>query len=269
MNDIYSMDFSKLLPTALTHDPKMVALAKALADQLLDVSRHINDVLIYSNFDQLPEALVDILAYDMHVDWYDYTYPLEVKRSVVKNSVKVHKRMGTKYAVETALGALWPESEVEEWFDYGGTPYHFRVVCDVTENHITASYRQIVNAVQIYKRLSSRLENVVYQCSVPCTVQTNADYWLYHNQLTSTMTAGTYPRRNVVGAVGLASVIVGTDVAGFIFTSPMAGVVTVPLAGTLPERAMQSAMEVGNVTGQAEGTAFHYTVKQCGSSRKL
>ena len=136
-NDIYSIDFTQIFPTALQHDPKMIALAKGFAAEALKVSGHLNDVLIYSRFDELPEALVDILAYDMHVDWYDYDMPLKVKREVVKNSVRVHKRMGTKYAVETALGSVWPESEVEEWFEYGGEPHHFRIVCDVTESYIT------------------------------------------------------------------------------------------------------------------------------------
>lgn len=332
MNDIYSMDFSQLLPTALSHDPKMVTLAKAIAGQLLEVSGHINDVLIYSNFDQLPEALVDILAYDMHVDWYDYSYPLSVKRDLVKNSVRVHKRMGTKFAVETALGGLWPDSEVEEWFEYGGTPHHFRVVCDVTENRITASYGQIINTVQMYKRLSSHLEDIVYQTRVVCTIQTHTDFWLYHTPQTNTLAAGTHPRRNMVGGVGSAAVIVGTEAAGFIFTSPLAGTIpqrnvlfqgqeaqitaetaletmkytnipagqveagtaprratqggvspvavsveaaaegstyAVPVSGTVPDRAIRSTMVTGGVTSQAEGTAFHYTVKRCGSSRKL
>ena len=117
MNDIYSTDFSDFLPGALRHDPKMIALARTLTDQLLTVSGNMDNVLIYSRFEELPEDLVDILAYDMHVDWYDYSYPLQVKRDMVKNSVKVHKKMGTKYAMETALGSIWPKSEVEEWFN--------------------------------------------------------------------------------------------------------------------------------------------------------
>ena len=172
MNDIYSTDFSDFLPGALRHDPKMIALARTLTDQLLTVSGNIDNVLIYSRFEELPEDLVDILAYeaaldvlahDLHVDWYDYSYPLQVKRDMVKNSVKVHKKMGTKYAMETALGSIWPKSEVEEWFNYGGEPHHFRVVCDVTEDRITASLAQLVKAIRMYKRLSSHLD--VQKCA--------------------------------------------------------------------------------------------------------
>ena len=35
----------------------------------------------------------------MHVDWYDYSYPIEAKRNILRDSVKVHKKMGTKYAI--------------------------------------------------------------------------------------------------------------------------------------------------------------------------
>ena len=82
-NDIYQIDFTQIFPTALQHDPKMIALAKSLTAELLTVSGHMEDVLIYSRIDQLPEELVDILAYDMHVDWYSYEDPLAVKRQTL------------------------------------------------------------------------------------------------------------------------------------------------------------------------------------------
>lgn len=249
-NDIYGMDFSKLLPGALARDPKMIALAKSLTEQLLTVSGHIDDVLIYSRFDELPEDLVDVLAYDMHVDWYDYSYPLEAKRDLVKNSVKVHKRMGTKYAVETALGALWPQSEVEEWFNYDGEPHHFRVVCDVTEDRITVSFRELVNAVRMYKRLSSHLESVVYQTRISCVMQTHTDYVIYSNPATGRIKAGTYPRRNTKGGTAGTTFFVGTEAAGFIFTNPQ--------AGTIPQRNILFREHEDHITAESATEAVRY-----------
>lgn len=256
-NDIYNIDFTKIFPTALQHDPKMIALAKGFAAEALTVSGHLNDVLIYSRFDELPEALVDILAYDMHVDWYDYDMPLKVKREVVKNSVKVHKRMGTKYAVETALGSVWPESEVEEWFDYGGEPHHFRIVCDVTESYITVSFKRLVQAVYMYKRLSSHLESVVYQTRITCIIQTHTDYFVYHNPLTDTLRAGTHPYRIMIGGVANAAIIIGTAAAGFIFTSPK--------AGTIPQRNVIFKGKEANITAQTGTEAARYTNHQAGT----
>ena len=224
-NDIYSIDFTQIFPTALQHDPKMIALAKGFAD--------------------------------MHVDWYDYDMPLKVKREVVKNSVRVHKRMGTKYAVETALGSVWPESEVEEWFEYGGEPHHFRIVCDVTESYITVSFKRLVQAVYMYKRLSSHLESVVYQARITCIIQTHTDYFVYHNPLTDTLRAGTHPYRIMIGGVANAAIIIGTAAAGFIFTPPQ--------AGTIPQRNVVFRGREDCITIQAGRAAYGYKNTQAGT----
>ena len=226
--DIYSTNFADYLPETLKRDPKMKALAAAVTEQMLGVSAEIDNVLIYSRIDELPEELIDILAFDMHVDWYDYSYPLAAKRDILKNSVKVHKKMGTKYAIEKGLSGLYPISEVEEWFEYEGQPHHFHIVCDVSSNRITASYREIVNAVKMYKRLSSWLDEIVYQSRIYCTIMTHTDCFIYKNPLTNRLLAGTYPQRNRRGAQSGSCIVVGTEAAGFIFLPP--------LAGTVPER---------------------------------
>ena len=226
--DIYSVNFADYLPETLKRDPKMKALAAAVTEQMLGVSGEIDNVLIYSRIDELPEELIDILAFDMHVDWYDYSYPLAAKRDILKNSVKVHKKMGTKYAIEKGLSGLYPISEVEEWFEYEGQPHHFHIVCDVSSNRITASYREIVNAVKMYKRLSSWLDEIVYQSRIYCTIMTHTDCFIYKNPLTNRLLTGTYPQRNRRGAQSGSCIVVGTEAAGFIFLQP--------LTGTIPER---------------------------------
>lgn len=221
--DIYTVNFADYLPGALKQDPKIKAIAEAVTKEALAVSGEIENVLIYSRIDELPEALIDILAYDMHVDWYDYSFSLKVKRDILKSSVKVHKKMGTKYAVEKALGALYPQSEVEEWYQYEGEPHHFHIVCDVTENRVTASFQEIINAVMMYKRLSSHLDEVVYQASVGIRVETHTDFFLYKNPATGSLLAGTYPQRIRRGVQAGSVIVVGTDAAGFIFLPTQAG----------------------------------------------
>jgi len=221
--DMYTVNFADYLPGALKQDPKIKAIAEAVTKEALTVSGEIENVLIYSRIDELPEELIDILAYDMHVDWYDYSYPLKVKRDILKGSVRVHKKMGTKYAVEKALGALYPQSEVEEWYQYEGQPHHFHIVCDVTENRVTASFQDIINAVMMYKRLSSHLDEVVYQAGVGITIETHADFFLYRNPATGSLLAGTYPQRIRRGVQSGSAVVIGTEAAGFIFLPTQAG----------------------------------------------
>ncbi len=329
---IYNSDFSKYLPQSLQRDPKMVAFAKAATEQMLEVSGLSDDVLIYSRIDDLPEDIVDVLAYDFHVDWYDYSYPLAAKRDLLKTSVRVHKKMGTKYAIEKALSALYPESEVEEWFEYEGEPGHFQIVCDVTNSRIVASLADIIRAVKLYKRLSAHLDGVAFQAHIHCEIQTHAEYFRYHTPLTGRLKAGTHPQRNRRGVNYGNDIVVGTEAAGFIFRSPAAGTIpyrnmvfhsqtaqidaetalnvfgyrntaagqinagespqrshrgqntaaaveaqdaaaayhfTSTAAGTVPERSTVQRTEGGAVENTIAATAFSYSVKQCGSTRKL
>ena len=137
----------------------------------------------------------------------------------------------TKYAVEKALGALYPQSEVEEWYQYEGEPHHFHIVCDVTENRVTASFQEIVKAVMMYKRLSSHLDEVVYQASVGIRIETHTDFFLYKNPATGSLMAGTYPQRIRRGVQAGSVIVVGTDAAGFIFLPTQAG--TYPYRNTI------------------------------------
>lgn len=158
--DIYSVNFADYLPETLKRDSKMKALAAAVTEQMLGVSAEIDKVLIYARMDELPEELIDILAYDMHVDWYDYAYPLEIKRNLVKSSVKVHKKMGTVYAVETAIRAIYPESRIEEWFEYGGKPFHFRVILNAGTQNVQIDMEDMLKKINIYKRLSAHIDSI-------------------------------------------------------------------------------------------------------------
>lgn len=107
--DFYSADFTNSLPPALKNDPDMMALAQTISAQLQTTAAEIRKNIIYARIDELDEATLDVLAYDLHVDWYDYSYPIEVKRRTIRDSIQVHRRLGTKYAVEKALGLCTPE----------------------------------------------------------------------------------------------------------------------------------------------------------------
>ena len=98
------------LPPALQKDPSAVALAEAMADLLARRQPEIEQLRIYPVIDRLDERLLDMLAYDFKVDWWNADYSLEEKRRTLKDSWFVHKRLGTRAAVETAIQAIYPEA---------------------------------------------------------------------------------------------------------------------------------------------------------------
>ena len=162
-NTLYDVDFTRALPGPLKNDDKMLALGKVIAGELQENIRLARLAIIYPRIDELDEDLLDILAHDLHVDWYDDTHPIDIKRAVIKNSVKIHKRLGTKYAIETALSTVYPHSKVQEWFEYGGTHYRFRIVLDATDAKVPVNLEEIVKTVNIYKRLTAHLDEIVIQ----------------------------------------------------------------------------------------------------------
>ena len=170
MNDLYSIDFTRSLPPALKNDPNMLALARSIAEQLQVTAQQIKQNIIYARIDELDEQTLDILAYDLHVDWYDYSYPIEVKRRTIKDSVKVHRRLETKYAVETALGAVFPGTKVQEWFEYGGDPFRFKVIIGAAEGVTAQQQAAVLERVRFYKNLRSHLETISYQMEQATTI---------------------------------------------------------------------------------------------------
>ncbi len=151
------------LPPALKGDTSTEALAAATAEALADRLAELDRLRIVPNIDNLEEALLAILARDFKVDWYDPDYSLEEKRRTVKSSWRVHKTLGTKAAVETAIRAIYPLTTVEEWFEYGGEPYHFRLNIDITsDSGDRARQRRVLERLNFYKSLRSHNDGVRY-----------------------------------------------------------------------------------------------------------
>ena len=151
------------LPLALRGDISTEALAAATAEKLADRLAELDRLRIISNIDNLEEALLAILARDFKVDWYDPGYSLEEKRRTVKSSWRVHKTLGTKAAVETAIRAIYPLTTVEEWFEYGGEPYHFRLDINITNDNIDSEkQRRVLERLNFYKSLRSHNDGVTY-----------------------------------------------------------------------------------------------------------
>ena len=150
-------------PIALQGDASAAALGEITARLLARRPEEISQLRIYPMIDQLPERLLDILAYDFKVDWWDADYSLEEKRRTLKDSWRVHKLLGTKAAVEMAISAIYPRTTVLEWWEYGGEPYHFRLDINITNDSIdSVKQRRVMERLEYYKSLRSHNDGVTY-----------------------------------------------------------------------------------------------------------
>lgn len=153
----------RTLPTVLQGDKSTVALASSIASVLAGRVEEIGSLLIYSRIDDLPEDLLDILAKDFKVDWWDGDYSLEEKRQILKDSWHVHRTLGTKDAVLRAISAIYPDTKILEWWEYEGQPYHFKLIIDSTyENVDPEKHQRVMERVDYYKPLRSVLDETEY-----------------------------------------------------------------------------------------------------------
>jgi len=157
--DISTVHLLELIPPNLRTDEKVRAAAESINLQLQQISQLIPQVAITHNIDTLPEAWVDELAWQQHVDFYNPDLPIEQKREIVKNSPRWHRIKGTPAAVEELISTIFGSGNVIEWYEYDGQPGYFKVATSDPEATTTRA-QEFLAAVNSVKNRRSWLEAV-------------------------------------------------------------------------------------------------------------
>lgn len=127
MNELSKLNLKELLPSSIANDETIRNICDAIAEKLQMIDEKSELVLLLPRLDQLPETLVDELAWQYHVDFYDYAADVVTKRALVRKAIAWHRRKGTPAAVEEVCAAVFKSATVCENWEYGGQPYHFQV----------------------------------------------------------------------------------------------------------------------------------------------
>lgn len=167
MNNIEDYFIHKNLPQSLDKE-NVQEVAKVVDDTLLSFDKTIAEVLIYPAIDMLGSELINTLAIQMHCDFYDDTLPLAVRRNLVKNSIAWHRIKGTPAAVEQMIQTVYQTGVVEEWFDYGGEPFFFKV--NLGDSQITTQkIKNLIKMINASKNVRSWLEVLRFSKSIDIT----------------------------------------------------------------------------------------------------
>ena len=159
VKNIYDLSLRDIIPSSIAGDPQVQASIDALDPELQSVSFDTRETLIYSRIDELPEEVIDTLAWQFHVDFYEPGIPLSAKRDLVKTSILVHMRKGTKWAVQELCDIVFGKTTVQPWFEYGGEPYHFRVSTEA--NLLTdEDWRRFFHALEVTKSARDWLDSI-------------------------------------------------------------------------------------------------------------
>lgn len=172
MVDISSIRLIDLIPPSIRDDPEIQAAAGALEGELQAVTAAIPTVMLISRIDELAEDVIDLLAWQWHVDFYEPGMSLGQKRALVKTSIAQHRKKGTPWAVEEVVKVILQGALVQEWFEYGGEPYFFRVVKINGQIPDAATYDRLKKAIDTVKNTRSWLEGVALYRETAGTVYT-------------------------------------------------------------------------------------------------
>jgi len=145
-------DIGQLAPRFLMDDRNGRAMARAMEAGMmaaLEVVRRGVELVI--DVQSMPEWRLDELAWELNTPWYIHDAGIDAKRSAILRGENVNRRLGTPWAVETVAGMYFGASEVQEWHDYDGEPFHFQVL---TGNLNAATLHSVV-----FRELVERTKN--------------------------------------------------------------------------------------------------------------
>ena len=104
----------------------------ALDTPMKSIANSIKYALLWHNYDNLSEDVLDFMALSLNIPWYDSEADIETKRHIIENSDMVYLFLGTKKAIELVFEAWGVTAYILEWFNYSGDPYHYKIVIDYT-----------------------------------------------------------------------------------------------------------------------------------------
>lgn len=156
LNDL---DFIRLLPQFMRDDDAVMGLAAGINAIIPSLSASCEAMSTWDHIDDLSEEELDGLAWELNILWYDPGATIAVKRDIVRNSDKVWRYIGTKWAVENVIKSYFGNGHIEEWFEYGGEPGRFRVY---SSNPSLNAERlsEFLNMLEKVKRASAKLDAI-------------------------------------------------------------------------------------------------------------
>ena len=162
MNDLYKFKLKDTLPSSIGGDTNVQALAEVTTIRLMALMPFVDRLTILSHLTELSTPILDELAWQLHVDFYDEAVTREQKIKLILSSIVWHRRKGTVGLVEEAIGELYSDCEVVENWDYeDGKPYHFKL--QMSGYMMTPNIRErLLRILEFVKNKRSWLDDIEY-----------------------------------------------------------------------------------------------------------
>lgn len=133
MKSLSDTKLSDILPPNLAADENIRAMAEAFDVQFSQLAEAIEQPAIYARIDLLTSVQLDHLAVQYDVTPWRESWPVTMKRNVIRATYMSLCKRGTVEAVKTAVSALGSAVHIVEWWQMEpkGRPHTFTVVANL------------------------------------------------------------------------------------------------------------------------------------------
>jgi P2-related tail formation protein len=112
----------ELCTPSINYDAQVQAASEAFDQQMYEIIDETGQVIMIPSIMGINDpTLIDILAWQFHVDFYDEaaSKPLEFRKNLVQMSIQWHMTKGTPALVQWVLDTYWPGgASIAEWYTY-------------------------------------------------------------------------------------------------------------------------------------------------------
>ena len=137
-------------------------LFEIIVEELYEAAVEVPMLHLMANLAKQSDDVLDHLAWQFHVDFYDAKFERQKKIAVIRNAYQSHKYKGTPYALDLVFDSLGLDGHITEWFEDDANPYTFKAninVFDVGINEDT--YKMFERLIRHYKNVRSWLEEII------------------------------------------------------------------------------------------------------------
>lgn len=261
MTDLYHGQLTDLLQNSLRSNPDVIAISYAIQQEKQRLLRLEAKTRTLSMIDDLDEDILDVLAVELRIPYYSQGYTLENKRVIVKTAMLWFYKAGTVEGLLSALRIAHSDSDVEEWYQYGGEPGYFRIGIGITDPNENLDLKWLTDIVNAYKPVRAHLEDgwIAFRSVPKIDMGCGFGFVVY-----DVPRCGTLPTPAQEGGMGGSSISILTFPEFIAYETPKTGAA---VTGTHPNAAEQGASGGSGLRAAIATESVAYSGPVCGESK--
>lgn len=156
--NLETTDYNIIYPQNLRKYKNLEGLSLVLEKELKkNIISKVSKLAIIKNLELQDDNVLNELAHQFQIENWDDNFSKEMKIGLIKIAYWAHSKKGTRGVIEKELANLGYNLKLEEWWEYQGNPFTFRIKTeDVVKNENWIN--SIVKKINKVKNVRSHLD---------------------------------------------------------------------------------------------------------------